>query len=196
MLIFRCGDQIVIGLYSVVITTFCSFLMFVKGHSVAKVTEMGCCGCFGFCFARKPKRVGRPNLGLSNNCSQESLLYEEGEEEDGCSYNGDVTDTGNGDDGEYRSPVKRSEEILMYRAQNGLVCREIPVKETHKVIRDEVIGEYKIFLTLTANKVSVYSWKMEMFEPSFNLIDVKMMVTNPLHSMLPLQLSFHRAIDE
>ncbi|XP_070024500.1 serine/threonine-protein kinase GRIK2-like isoform X3 [Nicotiana sylvestris] len=154
MLIFRCGDQSVIGLYSVVITTFCSFLMFVKGHSVAKVTEMGCCGCFGFCFARKPKRVGRPNLGLSNNCSQESLLYEEGEEEDGCSYNGDVTDTGIGDDGEYRCPVKRSEEILMYRAQNGLVCREIPVKETHKVIRDEdedgkkmvneYVREYKI----------------------------------------------------
>ncbi|XP_055829572.1 serine/threonine-protein kinase GRIK2-like isoform X2 [Solanum dulcamara] len=128
--------------------------MFAKGHSVVKVTEMGCCGCFGFCFARKPKRVGRPNLGLRNNCSQESLLYDEGEEEDGCSYNGDVTDTGNGDDGEYRIPVKRSEEILMYKAENGLACREIPVKETHRVVRDEdedgnkmvneYVREYKI----------------------------------------------------
>lgn len=115
--------------------------MFMKGHSVAKVTEMGCCGCFGFCFARKPKRVGRPNLGLRNNCSQESLLHDEGEEEDGFSYNGEVTNTGNGDDGEYSIPVRRSEEILMYKAENVLACREIPVKETHKVVRGEVITE-------------------------------------------------------
>lgn len=80
-------------------------------------------------------------MGLRNNCSQESLLHDEGEEEDGFSYNGEVTNTGNGDDGEYSIPVRRSEEILMYKAENVLACREIPVKETHKVVRGEVITE-------------------------------------------------------
>uniref|UniRef100_A0A5B6YU04 non-specific serine/threonine protein kinase n=2 Tax=Davidia involucrata TaxID=16924 RepID=A0A5B6YU04_DAVIN len=112
--------------------------MFSKSYSIARVTEMGCCGCFRFAFARKPKRFLRPSTVSHNRISQEFLLNEELEDEDDdCSYNGDVTDTGNGDDGEFRSPAKRSEEIIMYRTQNGLICREFPVKETHKVIRSE-----------------------------------------------------------
>lgn len=114
--------------------------MFTKSDSLARVTEMGCCGCFGLSFSRKPKRSGRPNRGLVNNVSQEFLLVEEDEdeeEEDGLE-NGGLTDTGNRDDGEYQSPVKRSEEILKYRIQNGLICREIPVKETNRLVRSEV----------------------------------------------------------
>ncbi|XP_059660588.1 serine/threonine-protein kinase GRIK2 isoform X2 [Cornus florida] len=109
---------------------------------------MGCCGCFGFTFARKPRRTLRPDVVSRNYISQELLLNEELEDEDDCSYNGDGTDTGNGDDGELRSPAKRSEEILMYRTQNGLICREVPVKETHKLIRSEdengnkIVNEY------------------------------------------------------
>ncbi|KAI5666239.1 hypothetical protein M9H77_16092 [Catharanthus roseus] len=124
--------------------------MFTKSDSLARVTEMGCCGCFGLSFSRKPKRSGRPNRGLVNNVSQEFLLVEEDEdeeEEDGLE-NGGLTDTGNRDDGEYQSPVKRSEEILKYRIQNGLICREIPVKETNRLVRSEdengnkMINEY------------------------------------------------------
>lgn len=59
-------------------------------------------------------------------------------EEDEEFFNGDMTDTGNGEDYEFRSPTKRSEEILMHRLQHGLICREVPVKETHTVIRSEV----------------------------------------------------------
>ncbi|KAK2987759.1 hypothetical protein RJ640_016354, partial [Escallonia rubra] len=109
-------------------------VMIVKGYSV---TEMGCCGCFGFSFARKPKMPLRPNMHMGNHVSEELLLNDELEDDDDCSYNGDATDTGNGEECELRTPTKRSEEIILYRTQNGLICREIPVKETHKVTRTE-----------------------------------------------------------
>ncbi|KAL2471192.1 Serine/threonine-protein kinase GRIK2 [Abeliophyllum distichum] len=105
------------------------YLIFVKRNSIARVTEMGCCGCFGFSFMRKPKKVMSPGRGLGNHTSQESLLPERMEDEEDPFYNGD--------DCEFRSPTKRSEEILMYRMQHGLICREFPVKETHNLIRSE-----------------------------------------------------------
>ncbi|XP_055834223.1 serine/threonine-protein kinase GRIK1 isoform X1 [Solanum dulcamara] len=112
--------------------------MSVMMHSVDEVTEMGCCGCLGFSFARKPKKVGRPNRGYGNSWSHEPLLQQEVEEvEDDGFDSGDIIDTGTEDDEVCHSPVKHSEEILMERAQNGLICREIPVKETHKVVRTE-----------------------------------------------------------
>ncbi|KAI3508152.1 hypothetical protein L1887_23155 [Cichorium endivia] len=59
-----------------------------------------------------------------------------------------------GDHGEFRNPAKKSEDVLLYRTQNGLIFREFPVKETHKVVRpedengnkmaNEYVGEYKI----------------------------------------------------
>lgn len=85
--------------------------------------------------------------GLSNCFSHEFLLDGkdmEDEEDDGHSYNGDATDIGHNHDEdeeveeEFRTPATRSEEILSYRTQHGLVCREIPVKETHEVVRSEV----------------------------------------------------------
>ncbi|KAJ9698151.1 hypothetical protein PVL29_007305 [Vitis rotundifolia] len=113
---------------------------------------MGCCGCFG--FVRKPKSLSRPGSGSTNCLSQEFLLEEEIEEVDDRSYNGEVSDTAHGDDGELQSRVQRSEEILMLRTQNGMICREFPVKETHKLIRsedengnkmiNEYVREYKI----------------------------------------------------
>lgn len=121
--------------------------MFIKSNSFSRVPEMGCCGCFGLSFSRKPKKLERSNKGFAKHISQEFLLdrEEEEEEEDGLengeftdSGDRDVIDAGNGDEGEYQSPVKRSEEILMYRIQNGLICREIPVKETSLLIRSEV----------------------------------------------------------
>ncbi|KAL3518370.1 hypothetical protein ACH5RR_020959 [Cinchona calisaya] len=135
--------------------------MFVKGDSIAETAEMGCCGCFGFSFAKKPKKVLRSRGIFVNNTSREFLLDEEGEEEEGEEeegddefYNGDVTDTGNEDDDQFQSPVRRSEEILKYRLQNSLICREVPVKETHKLVRsededgnkmiNEYVREYKI----------------------------------------------------
>lgn len=127
--------------------------MFIKRDPLAEVTEMGCCGCFGFSFPKKPKKVVRPRV-FGNNASEESLLDPEVEVEDGEFYNGDVTDTGIGDDDDLQSPVRRSEEILKYRLQNSLICREVPVKETHILVRsedengnkmiNEYVREYKI----------------------------------------------------
>ncbi|XP_027179699.1 serine/threonine-protein kinase GRIK2 isoform X2 [Coffea eugenioides] len=125
--------------------------MFIKRDPLAEATEMGCCGCFGFSFAKKPKKVVRPRV-FGNYTSEESLLDQEMEVEDGEFDNGD--DTGNGDDSDLQSPVRRSEEILNYRLQNSLICREVPVKETHKLVRsedengnkmiNEYVREYKI----------------------------------------------------
>lgn len=136
---------------------FLLFWMSVMMHSVDEVTEMGCCGCLGFSFARKPKKVGRPNRGYGNSWSHEPLLQQEVEEvEDDGFDSGDIIDTGTEDDEVCHSPVKRSEEILMERAQNGLICREIPVKETHKVVRTEVVAG-KLFLTFVVK--ILYSYK-------------------------------------
>ncbi|CAL5432073.1 unnamed protein product [Camellia sinensis] len=122
--------------------------MFNKIFSFAGVTRMGCCDCFGFSFGRKPKKLARRNAHMGNHESQELLLSEDIEDVDDCSYNDDVSDTGHGDEGELRSPTKCSEEIIMYRIQHGLICREFPVKETHKLIRsedengDKMVNEY------------------------------------------------------
>lgn len=114
---------------------------FIKGISIEEVTKMGCCGCFGFSFSKKPKKAMRTSRGIVNNSSQEFLLDDDDVEDEGDDfYNGDMTDTGNGNGDEYdfRSPTKRSEEILMHRVQHGLICREFPVKETHSLLRSEV----------------------------------------------------------
>ncbi|XP_031387901.1 serine/threonine-protein kinase GRIK1 isoform X2 [Punica granatum] len=111
--------------------------MFTKSYPLARF--MGCCSCFG--FARRPKRPFQPIPGYNNHLSQsqELLLDEEDdiEDYDDRSYNGDTTNTAHGDDGELQSRAKRSEEILRLREQNGLICRQYPVKETHQLIRSE-----------------------------------------------------------
>lgn len=60
------------------------------------------------------------------------------DDEDDRSYSGEVTDSAHDDDGELRSCAKHSEDILRFREENGMICRQYPVKETHKVIRSEV----------------------------------------------------------
>ncbi|KAG9151332.1 hypothetical protein Leryth_002854 [Lithospermum erythrorhizon] len=119
--------------------------MFIKRNSVQKKVSEGFCGCFGFGSFGKHRKA-TPVRSLGNHrvaTSQELLLDEEEEDEEEGSYNGDatdtgdVTDTGKEDDNEFRSPVKRSEEILKARILNGMICREIPVKETHELIRSE-----------------------------------------------------------
>jgi len=53
-------------------------------------------------------------------------------------YNDEVGNTSGDDAGEETRP-KRSEEILNMRVENDMVCRQFPVKDTHKVVRMEVI---------------------------------------------------------
>ncbi|KAK6926806.1 Protein kinase domain [Dillenia turbinata] len=111
--------------------------MFGQNTSIRRLREMGCCGCFG--FARRPERMIRHIPRPIRNISHEFLLDEDLEDDDGCQYNGEATDSSHGDGDDYEpQPIpNRSEEILMFRTQNGLICREVLVKETSKVIRSE-----------------------------------------------------------
>ncbi|CAN8255030.1 unnamed protein product [Cochlearia groenlandica] len=96
--------------------------MFSDSFSFAQV--MGCFGCFG--------------------CSERSTQSPKTNSDDAYSNDGDLTSNAGGEeqeeDGEeeveqLQSRSKRSEEILKYKLQNGLICRQFPVKDTYKLIR-------------------------------------------------------------
>lgn len=107
--------------------------MFSKGYSLARA--MGCCGCFG--FTKRPKQ-SQPIPGSNYRLSRDFLLDDDIDDDDYISYNGDATNPIDGDDDELHNRVKRSEEILRSREQNGMICRQVPVKETNKLVRTEV----------------------------------------------------------
>ncbi|WVZ00072.1 hypothetical protein V8G54_026141 [Vigna mungo] len=98
---------------------------------------IGCCGCFG--FVKKPRR--RRAKRSINNLLSHGLLYD-GETEGDESFSGDVTSNAtSGDDNEAHAVRNRSEDILNFRAENGMVCRPHPVKETFELVRSEVYVE-------------------------------------------------------
>jgi len=112
--------------------------MFEKTLSFACV--MGCCSCFGFIRTSNRQRQ-RSKPAINNNLYQEPLLDvdDDVEDEEGEHlYNDEVGNTSGDDAGEETRP-KRSEEILNMRVENDMVCRQFPVKDTHKVVRMEVI---------------------------------------------------------
>ncbi|KAK7261370.1 hypothetical protein RIF29_27679 [Crotalaria pallida] len=70
-------------------------------------------------------------------------------EDDEISHYSEVnSNTSSGDESDVQARPKRSEEILSLRAENDMICRQFPVKETHKLIRSEddngnkMINEY------------------------------------------------------
>ncbi|XP_077252929.1 serine/threonine-protein kinase GRIK1-like [Tasmannia lanceolata] len=106
-------------------------LMFVNSFSILSLMEMGCCSCFG--FSRKPQRPLRSIHGPGARLSQEFLL----EDMDVSFYNGEATSSFCGSDSELQPRSKGADEILSFRVENGTICREVPVKETHHVTRTE-----------------------------------------------------------
>ncbi|XP_068652592.1 serine/threonine-protein kinase GRIK1-like [Aristolochia californica] len=108
--------------------------MFGKSFSVTSLTQMGCCGCFG--FLRKRHRALRSSHGSGARYSQEFLLADSMDDVDGIFYNGEAGIL-HGCDGELRLRSKAAEEILLHRAQSGMLCREVPVKETRHLTRSE-----------------------------------------------------------
>ncbi|CAM8916427.1 unnamed protein product [Rhodiola kirilowii] len=105
---------------------------------------MGCCGCFG--FTSKPKQIVTSYPIVNKNLSKGLLLdLAHDDENDDCfsdtndirSYNGETTNTVHEDDDEMRSRAKHSEEVVKRRIQNGLICRDVPVREVYKVVRAE-----------------------------------------------------------
>ena len=83
---------IVAGSCDLFLTLGLKIVMFNKSYSFARVTQMACCGCFGFAFARKPKRLVKKHIG--NHVSQDFLLNVELDDKDNCSHNGDSSDYG------------------------------------------------------------------------------------------------------
>ncbi|XP_058094435.1 serine/threonine-protein kinase GRIK2 isoform X2 [Magnolia sinica] len=96
---------------------------------------MGCCSCFG--FLSKPQRSLRSLRGSGSRFSQELLLPDNQEDTDGFIYNGEVASMLRRRDGKVPRRNKSSEELLLLRAQSGMICREVPVKETRHVTRTE-----------------------------------------------------------
>lgn len=91
--------------------------------------------CFGFISSRNRRRAKPAN---NNNLSREPLLDDDFEDDDQFS-NDEAPDTSSGDESEVQTRPKRSEEVLNLRVENGMICRQYPVKETNKVVRTEVI---------------------------------------------------------
>ncbi|KAL6599977.1 hypothetical protein ACP70R_045628 [Stipagrostis hirtigluma subsp. patula] len=99
---------------------------------MSEVADMGCCSCFG--LFRKSHRSLVHFQGSDGFLSDDLLIHQDGEDPDASFYNGDDTDILYESDSGPQQPVKHSEEIILSRAQSGFVCRQVPVKETRKVI--------------------------------------------------------------
>ncbi|KAI3751482.1 hypothetical protein L2E82_22569 [Cichorium intybus] len=54
-----------------------------------------------------------------------------------------MIDSERGDHEEFRNPPKTSQEILIYRTENGLICREFPDENGNKMV-NEYVHECKI----------------------------------------------------
>lgn len=88
---------------------------------------MGCFGCFGTSSTRtrqSPEPYDDDAYSYSCDSDVTSIVRGEDEEDD--------------EEVEQKSRSQRSEEILKYRLDNGLICRQVPVKETNELIRGEV----------------------------------------------------------
>ncbi|KAF5182558.1 Serine/threonine-protein kinase GRIK2 [Thalictrum thalictroides] len=107
--------------------------MFRKSGSFSQLMEMDCCSCFG--FIKKPKRSLRPVSISDSWFSRECLLNDN--LEDSFLYNGESTNIPHECDSGQYNRVKSFEEIFVLRSKNGTICREVPVKETHRLVRTE-----------------------------------------------------------
>lgn len=148
--IHNAGIYIILGVYFSLVCVSLSVIVEVrmvrrKFFSFSRLTEMGCCSCFG--FLSKSRRQLMTICGASSQYSQEFLLPDDADV-DGDLYNGDSFFMPFESNGELQRRKKVSEEILLHRIQSGMICREIPVKETRHVIRTEVIFFLFIFFSL------------------------------------------------
>ncbi|CAJ2654398.1 unnamed protein product [Trifolium pratense] len=119
--------------------------------TLSYVRDILTCNCFGFLKQRNPRKV-TPTI-YNSNLSHELLLDTDFDDEDSF-FNDEIINNTSGDDEEEQSRPKRSEEILVFRVENGMICRQFPVKETHKIDRtedengnkavNEYVREYKI----------------------------------------------------
>lgn len=76
-----------------------------------------------------------PDISFYNGDGLDRSFFN-GDDPDRSFYERDGTDYNHESDDE--PPRKRSEDIILTRAQSGFACRESLVKETKKVVRSEV----------------------------------------------------------
>jgi len=96
---------------------------------------IGCFGCFGSSGSRN-QQSPKPYDDDTHSCDSDVTSTARGEEEE------------DEEEVEQKSRSKRSEEILKYRLDNGLICRHIPVRETNELIRGEVSDFWCLSLRL------------------------------------------------
>lgn len=102
-----------------------------------------CCNCFGFINRQNPQRV---TPAIYNSTLSQGLLLDSDFDDEDSFFNDEITNYSSGEDNEEQIRPKRSEDILDFRVENGMICRQFPVKETHKVVRTEVNWDEKLFL--------------------------------------------------
>ncbi|XP_010535596.1 PREDICTED: serine/threonine-protein kinase GRIK2 [Tarenaya hassleriana] len=113
--------------------------------SFSFIQAMGCFGCLG--CSRRTRRSSKPYMNKNHGLSQDLLIDDHLRDYDDT-YSCDSDETSNAQEVEQQNRSKRSEEILKFRLNNGLICRQCPVKETNKLIRGEdengnkMINEY------------------------------------------------------
>lgn len=94
---------------------------------------IGCFGCFGTCSSTRTTPPQSPHTPSSSTETTTSSSRSEEEEEV-----------------EQMSRSKRSDEILKFRLDHGLICRQVPVKVTNQLIRGEVVKKsHLLLLSLT-----------------------------------------------
>ncbi|KAJ3707874.1 hypothetical protein LUZ61_011579 [Rhynchospora tenuis] len=95
--------------------------------SMSHLFEMGCCGCFSF--------LGKLTKSQYTYMIPDSLPNFGDGSFDSNDGDSDLQDTD--ENGLPRPTIRRSEEILQQWAKSGLICREVPVKDTHTAIFSE-----------------------------------------------------------
>ncbi|KAJ4910973.1 Serine/threonine-protein kinase GRIK2 [Raphanus sativus] len=103
---------------------------------------IGCFGCFGSTSTRTPQSPERPPLkpDTPSSTTDEATSSSRSDDDDQEEEEEEVV--------EQKSRSKRSDEILKFRLDHGLICRQVPVKVTNQLIRGEdedgnkMINEY------------------------------------------------------
>ncbi|KAJ1703404.1 hypothetical protein LUZ63_003183 [Rhynchospora breviuscula] len=101
--------------------------------SMSHLFEMGCCGCFSFlgklAKPQYPYMVPDSSSNFGDNLLQDSMYSWDGSFYSNGGDSDFLQDTD--ENGLPRPTIRRSEEILQQWVKSGLICRELPVKDTH-----------------------------------------------------------------
>uniref|UniRef100_A0A0D9Y1X5 Protein kinase domain-containing protein n=1 Tax=Leersia perrieri TaxID=77586 RepID=A0A0D9Y1X5_9ORYZ len=155
-------------------------------------TDMGCCSCFG--FLRKPRTL--LHFRASDSFFSNDLLVSQhdGDDPDTIFYGGQDNDFLYQSDNGPQRPAKRSQEIILSRAQSGFVCRQVPVKETKKAIcHEDENGNKMVNEYIHQRKIGSGSYgKVVLYR---NTKDGKLYAVKVLHKSYMKKVSIMKMLD-